>query len=284
MAAAVDAGMRRPAFSPWRALGYAVLIIWALISLLPIYWMFTTALKTPSIAVALPPEWIPSHVTFDNFARLFRAEQLGRWTFNSLVVAGGTTVLYVLSSTMAGYAFAKKQFWGRDVIFWAYVSTMLVPGFVTLVTAYTVVVDLKWVNSYWALIVPELASPFGAFLMRQFVLSLPGEVFDAARMDGCDEWQVFWRIVLPLSAAGMAVLAVFHFSYMWNSFIWPLTVTTSDAMRTLPVGLASMQRVRATNFSLLMAAASYAALPMVIIFGLAQRYFLKGITVGAVKG
>jgi multiple sugar transport system permease protein len=281
---AAQAGARRPAFSLGRALAYLALALWALVSLLPIYWMFTTALKTPSLAVALPPEWFPSEITWANFGRLFGAGQLGRWTFNSLAVAGGATALYVLSSAMAGYAFAKKRFWGRDVIFWAYVSTMLVPGFVTLVTAYTVVVDLEWVNTYSALIVPELASPFGAFLMRQFVQSLPDEVFDAARVDGCGEWQVFWRIVLPLSAAGMAVLAVFHFSYMWNSFIWPLTVTTSEAMRTLPVGLASMQRVRATNFSLLMAAASYAALPMIVIFLAAQRYFLKGITVGAVKG
>jgi multiple sugar transport system permease protein len=267
-----------------RIIAYLTLAAWALVSLLPIYWMFTTALKTPSIAVAIPPEWIPASLTLENFARLFRAEQMGRWTFNSLFVAGAATLAYVLTSTMAGYAFAKKDFPGRNAIFWAYVSTMLVPGFVTLITSYTVVVDLGWIDSYWALIIPELASPFGAFLMRQFILSLPSEIFDAARIDGCGEWQVFWRVVLPLSAAGMAVLAVFHFSYMWNSFIWPLAVTTSDSMRTLPVGLAGMQRVRATNFSLLMAGASYASLPMIAIFLLAQRYFLRGITVGAVKG
>lgn len=273
------AGRRIP-----RMAAYLILFAWAVVSLLPIYWMFTTSLKSPSMAVAMPPEWIPSDITFDNFVRLFRAESLGRWTFNSLFVAGVTTAIYVVSSAMSGYAFAKKDFLGRRIISWLYISTMLVPGFVTLVTAYTVVVDLNGVDTYWALIVPELASPFGPFLMRQFIQSLPSELFDAARIDGCGEWGVFWRIVFPLSVTAMSVLAVFHFGYMWNSFIWPLTVTSRDAMLTLPVGLSSLQRHRATNFSLLMAGASYAALPMILIFLFAQKYFLKGITVGSVKG
>lgn len=267
-----------------KGVAYFILAFWGLVSLVPIYWMFITAIKTPSMAVAIPPEWIPSVITFSNFQRLFRAQLLGRWTLNSFYVAGLTTILYLLLSTMAGYAFAKKSFPGRKTIFWIYVSTMLVPGFVTLVTAYTVVADLKGVDKYWALIIPELASPFGLFLMRQFIQSLPNELFDAARIDGCSEWGVFWRIVLPLSASGMAVLAIFHFGYMWNSFIWPLTVTTKEAMLTLPVGLASLQRVRITNFPMLMSGASFAALPMILIFLLGQRYFLKGITVGAIKG
>jgi multiple sugar transport system permease protein len=267
-----------------KVFAYAVLVAWALISLIPIYWMFTTSLKSPSMAIAMPPEWFPTDITFRNFTRLFQAGNLGRWTFNSLFVAGVTTIIYIISSAMSGYAFAKKEFWGRRVIFWVYVSTMLVPGFVTLVTAYTVVADLNGVDKYWALIIPELASPFGPFLMRQFIQSLPSELFDAAKIDGCSEWGVFWRIVFPLSASALAVLGVFHFGYMWNSFIWPLTVTSKDAMLTLPVGLASLQRHRATNFSLLMAGASYAALPMIFIFLFAQKYFLKGITVGSVKG
>ena len=267
-----------------KGIAYLFLVFWGLVSLVPIYWMFITALKTPSMAVAFPPEWIPSDATFSNFEKLFQAALLGRWTLNSFYVAGLTTILYLLISTMAGYAFAKKSFPGRNAIFWVYVSTMLVPGFVTLVTAYTVVADLKGIDRYWALIIPELASPFGLFLMRQFIQGLPSELFDAARIDGCGEWGVFWRIVMPLSASGMAVLAIFHFGYMWNSFIWPLTVTTREAMLTLPVGLASLQRVRITNFPMLMSGASFAALPMILIFLGGQRYFLKGITVGAIKG
>jgi multiple sugar transport system permease protein len=241
-------------------------------------------LKTPSLAIAIPPEWIPSNATLANFKSLFMATKMGRWTFNSLFVSTVVTGIYLITSCMAGYTFAKKQFRGRNMIFWLYISTMLVPWFVLLVTSYTVIVDLKWVNTYWALIVPDLAGPFGAFMMRQFIQSLPSELFDAARIDGCSEWGIFWRIVFPLSAPALGVLAVFTFSSEWNSFIWPLTVTTQDKMWTLSVGLASLQHIKVTNFSLLMAGATYTSLPMILIFLFAQKYFLKGITVGAVKG
>ena len=267
-----------------RVIVYLLLFIWAVIALLPIYWMFSGAFKMPSLASAIPPEWIPTKITLINFVNLFRASRIGRWTFNSLFVSTVVTAIYLLTSSMAGYAFSKKQFFGRNLIFWLYISTMLVPWFVILVTSYTVIVDLHWINSYWALIIPDLAGPFGAFMMRQFIQSLPSELFDAARIDGCSELGLFWRIVLPLSAPSLAVLGVFVFSSEWNSFIWPLTVTTVNSMWTLPVGIASLQRARVTNFSLLMAGASYAALPMIVIFFAAQKYFVKGMTVGAVKG
>lgn len=275
-------GRRRA--DPFLVVGFVLLLVWVVISVLPLYWMFTTALKTPTMAAQMPPELIPSDPTLQNFQRLFATPNLWRWTFNSLFVATVTTLLYLLISAMAGYAFAKRRFPGRDVLFVIYVGTMMVPGFVTLVTTYQVVADLGWTNSYPALILPELASPFGAFLMRQFIRGLPSELFDAARVDGAGEWGVFVRIVLPLVVPALAVLAVFHFSYMWNSFIWPLTVTSDDAMRTLPVGLSGLQHGRGINYPLLMAGASFAAMPMLLIFFAAQRFFLKGITVGGVKG
>lgn len=269
---------------PWRVIALSILVAWALVSVLPLYWMFTTALKAPSLAAQFPPELIPSEPTFDNFAKLLATPNFLRWTLNSLVVATVTTVAYVLISAMAGYAFARGRFPGRDKLFAVYIATMMVPGFVTLVTTYKIVADLGWMNTYQALIIPELAAPFGAFLMRQFIRGLPSELFDAARVDGAGEWTVFVRVLLPLTVPALAVLAVFHFSYMWNSFIWPLAVTSEDVMRTLPVGLAGLQRVRGINFSLMMAGASLAALPMLLVFFAAQRYFLKGITVGSVKG
>jgi multiple sugar transport system permease protein len=199
-------------------------------------------------------------------------------------VATVTTAVYVLISTMAGYALAKRDFPGRRLIFTLYVASVLVPGMLTVVTAYLVVVRLGWTNNYLALIVPELASPFGAFLMCQALRSFPNELLDAARVDGCGEWGVLRRVVMPVVAPSMTVLAIFHFSYMWNSFVWPLTVSTQDAMRTLPVGLANLQTVDNTDYTLLMAAATFTAVPMIIVFFAAQRFFLKGITVGAVKG
>ena len=268
----------------FRLIAYGLLGIWALVSILPIYWMITTSIQTSSGAVALPPELIPSNPTTYGFERLFATPNLLRWTFNSLFVASVTTVIYVLISTMAGYALAKRNFPGRRVIFTVYVAAVLVPGILSIVTTYLVVAGLNWTNTYLALIIPELASPFGAFLMCQAIRGYPTELIDAARIDGCGEWAVFRRVVVPVVVPSMTVLAVFHFQYMWNSFVWPLTVSTQDAMRTLPVGLANLQLVQNTNYPLLMAGSTFAALPMIIVFFAAQKFFLKGITVGALKG
>ncbi len=261
-----------------------LLVLWAAISIFPIYWMFATAFQTSGGAVALPPQLIPDPATLRGFEKLFSTPNLVRWTFNSVFVAVVTTLIYVLISSMAGYALAKRDFPGRRLIFTMYVASVLVPGMLTVVTTYLVVVRLGWTNNYLALIVPELASPFGAFLMCQALRSFPRELMDAARVDGCGEWGVFRRVVVPVVAPAMAVLAIFHFSYMWNSFVWPLTVSTQDAMRTLPVGLANLQTVHSTDYTLLMAAACFTAIPMIVVFFAAQRFFLKGVTVGAVKG
>jgi multiple sugar transport system permease protein len=269
---------------PTRLLLYTALSIWAFLSLLPLYWMFTTALKPPSVVLAMPPEMIPSHVTLQNFFTLVKNTLVFRWTLNSVIVTVAQTAGYLFTSTLAGYAFAWKRFPGRDILFWFLMATMMIPGFVILVTRYTLVSDLNMVNKFSGLILPEIAGPMGVFMMRQFMQSLPSELFDAARIDGCSEWGTFWRVVFPLSLPGIAVLGVFSFIYSWNDFIWPLVVTTSTDMRTLPVGVASLQHYQSTNFSLLMAGASYGALPIMIVFFFAQRYFLKGITIGALKG
>ena len=276
--------MRKALSRLGRIVVYGTLALWALWSLLPIYWMFSTALQEPSLVLAMPPEIIPKQVTLINMVNLFKRAPVLRWTLNSVIVAVGQTVGYLVTSTMAGYAFAKKQFPGKEAIYWVLMATLMIPGFVILVTRYTLVSDLKMTDSYWGLILPEIAGPMGIFMMRQFMQSLPSELFDAARIDGCNEWGVFRRIVIPLAVPGIAVLGIFSFVYSWNDFIWPLVVTNTTAMRTLPVGLASMQRWQTTNFGLLMAGATYAALPMMILFFAAQRYFLKGITIGALKG
>ena len=261
-----------------------ILAVSALLSLFPLYWMVVTSLQTPSGAIALPPQLIPRNPSTYGWDKLFAVPNLFRWTFNSLFVATVATVAYVLVSTMAGYALAQRNFPGRRLIFTIYVASVLVPGILSIVTTYLVVVQLGWTNTYFALIIPELASPFGAFLMCQALRSFPRELLDAARIDGAGEWTTFRRVVVPIAAPAMAVLAVFHFQYMWNSFVWPLTVTSEGAMRTLPVGLANLQTVQNTNFPLLMAGATFAALPMIVVFFAAQRFFLKGVTVGAIRG
>jgi multiple sugar transport system permease protein len=267
------------------ALAYLLLSAWAVVALFPLYWMVTTALKPPSIVMSLPPEWIPRTLTLANFADAFGASPVLRWTVNSFVVAGGVTLWQLLFASMAGYGFAKKQFPGKEILFWVYVSSMLVPGFALLIPLYTLMAKLGLINTYLGIAAPGLSAPFGAFLMRQFMQTLPSELIDAGRIDGCGELGVYWRIILPLAKPGLAVLGIFIFMGQWGAFLWPLVVTSSSEMRTLVVGFATLaQRELRVNYGASMAASTYVALPMLVVFFAFQRYFLRGVTIGALKG
>lgn len=261
-----------------------ILLVLALAAIIPLYWMVVTAIQRPTLTMQFPPEWIPSEPTLDNFRTFFSRPYVWDWTFNSVVVAVTVTTLQIFASALAGYTFAKKRFIGSQVIFWLYIGSMMVPDQVTLVPLYLLMSKLRFVDSFKGLVLPGLAGPFGVFLMKQYISTLPSELIDAAKIDGCSEWGIFQRVVLPLSKPGLAVLAIFTFVGQWNSFTWPLIVTSSSSMRTLPVGLALLQEEVPMQFALLMAGATYAAIPMLIVFLSFQRYFLEGVTVGALKG
>jgi multiple sugar transport system permease protein len=264
---------------------YTIATAWAIVSLFPLYWMVTTALKPPTAVMSLPPEWIPRSVSLDNFDEAFGTYPVLRWTLNSLVMAGTVTLAQLLFASMAGYGFAKKRFPGREVIFWVYVSSMMIPGFALLIPLYTLMARLGLVNTYVGLVAPGLSAPFGVFLMRQFIQTLPTELIDAGKIDGCSELGVFWRIILPLAKPGLAVLGIFVFMGQWSAFLWPLVVTNQTEMRTLMVGFATLaHRELRVNYGALMAASTYIALPMLVVFFAFQRYFLRGITIGGIKG
>jgi multiple sugar transport system permease protein len=264
---------------------YLIASAWAAVSLFPIYWMVTTALKPPSNVMSLPPEWIPTDVSLDNFREAFANNPVWRWTLNSLIVSVGVTVFQLLFATMAGYGFAKKSFPGREILFWLYVSSMMIPGFALIIPLYQLMAKYGLIDSYLGLIAPGLSAPFGVFLMRQFIQTLPTELIDAAKIDGCGELRTFWDIILPLSKPGLAVLGIFVFMGQWSSFLWPLIITNSNDMRTLVVGFALLaNRELRVNFGALMAAATFMAIPMLVVFFAFQRYFLRGITIGGVKG
>lgn len=274
-----------PAERVFLAFAYLVASLFALISLFPVYWMVSTAFKPPTRVMSLPPEWIPTDLTFANFRDAFGASPVWRWTMNSLVMSVSVTAFQIVFATMAGYGFAKKQFPGREIIFWLYVSSMMVPGFALIIPLFKLMADYGLVDSYLGLIAPGLSAPFGVFLMRQFIQTLPTELIDAAKIDGCSELRVFWDIILPLSKPGIAVLGIFVFMGQWASFLWPLIITNSSDMRTLTVGFALLaNREMRVNFGAMMAAATYMALPMLVVFFAFQRYFLKGITIGGIKG
>lgn len=264
---------------------YIVLSSWAVVSIFPLYWMVTTALKPPTVVMSLPPEWIPTSVSLNNFREAFANSPVGRWTFNSFFMAISVTLFQLLFATMAGYGFSKKSFPGREIIFWVYVSSMMIPGFAMIIPLFTLMTKFGLVNTYMGLIAPGLSAPFGVFLMRQFIQTLPTELIEAATIDGCSEIGVFKDIILPLSKPGLAVLGIFVFMGQWNAFLWPLIVINSTQMMPLTVGFALLaNRELRVNFGALMAAGTYMALAQVIVFFMFQRYFVQGITVGGIKG
>jgi multiple sugar transport system permease protein len=266
-------------------LAWVVLLITALISFWPMYWLFVTAFTPTTFVIKSPPDLLPLHASLDNFVRLLAPpSDYGSWVFNSLLVSLSITAFHVFFDTLSGYAFAKKRFPGRVFLFWIIIGTMMVPAYVTLVPMYIVTDQMHLLNSPWAVIFPGFASVFGIFLMRQYIQTLPSELLDAARIDGSSELGVFWHVVLPLSKPAIGALAIFTFVRHWNDFLWPLIVLQDSATYTLPVGVASLQGEFSTDYGIIFAGAALAALPMIVFFLIFQRYFLSGVRMGALKG
>ena len=274
----------RVRISPFMLAAYVVLTAWALWALLPLLWMISTSFKEIRAALQIPPEWIPAHPTLVNYQVLFARAPAFRWMLNSGIVASAHTFSMLLFCSMAGYAFAKKDFPGRLAMFWALLSTMMIPGMVLLVPLFLLVSRMGLINNYGGLILPGLVGAFGVFLMKQSIQTLPTELLDAAKIDGASEIGVYSKVVLPLSKPALAVLGIFSFMGAWNDFLWPLLITQSKMMRTLAVGLATLQQESTTDYGLLMAGSVVAAVPMIIVFFACQKHFLKGLTIGGLKG
>ncbi|MCX6376044.1 MAG: carbohydrate ABC transporter permease [Armatimonadetes bacterium] len=219
-----------------------------------------------------------------NYQVLFARAPALRWMLNSAVVAAAHTASMLLFCSMEGYAFAKKEFPGKTLMFWSLLSTMMIPGMVLLVPLFLLVSRMGLINNFGGLILPGLVGAFGVFLMKQAIQTLPTELLDAARIDGASEIGVYSKVVLPLSKPALAVLGIFSFMVAWNDFLWPLLITQSKMMRTLAVGLATLQQESMTDYGLLMAGSAVAAIPMIIVFFAYQKHFLKGITIGGLKG
>ncbi|MFW6116085.1 MAG: carbohydrate ABC transporter permease [bacterium] len=273
-----------------RWIGYIWLVAFALVTVAPFILMLSSSFKPSSLVFEMPPRLLPSEPTLNNYQRLFRFKDgiVLTWLRTSFVIAGAVTIANVLIDSFVGYALAKMRFPGRKVIFWAIVASMMIPGQVTLIPIYMMVYRLGWLNSLAAFIVPWISLSFGMFLMKQYMQTMPSRLIDAARIDGCSEWRIFWRIVLPLAAPGVAVLAIFVFIGQWNSFLWPLIVTQSADLTTIQVGLTQVRYTGLAggqvDYTLVLTGAVIAALPMLIVFVVFQRYFLTGLTVGALKG
>jgi multiple sugar transport system permease protein len=263
----------------------------AAVWLLPIVWVVVTSLKVNADIVKLPPEWIPWPVTAEHYHEVLfsssRTARIGRAFINSLVIALGTVVVVVATSAMAAYPLARMRFAGRDVVFTLLIGSLMIPNAVVLVPQYVLVQRLGWLSTFQGLIVPEAAMTFafGVFLLRQFFLTMPGELEDAARIDGASAWQVFTRIVLPLSQPVLAALAIFAFRSAWNDFLWPLIAVNRPEMFPLPVALALLRSAYSSeSYGPIMAGAALSALPLLVVFVVANRRIVEGVRLSGLKG
>jgi ABC-type glycerol-3-phosphate transport system permease component len=255
----------------------------------PLYWMLVTSLKPSSDVFAAPPKWLPDPVSLDAYEAVFTQLPFGRYLLNSFIVTGLVVLFNVVFDMAAAYAFAKLRFPGRDVLFFALLVTIMVPFQVNLIPLYRMMVALRdavgWLgaDTYFGLIAPSAVQVFGIFLLRQYLSSIPDSVLESARLDGASELTILWRIVVPLARPAIAALACFIFLDTWNDFLWPLVVTSSDEMRTLPLGLALLSRKNTVDWSTTMAGSAIVVAPMLLVFAVLQRRFVQGLTAGAVR-
>lgn len=271
-----------------RISAYVVLIIGALSMIMPFLWMVTTSLKTLNAIFVQPKNWIqmfvPTMLVWQNYVDAWTKVPFGQFYLNSIIVGLAVTVGQVFTSSLAAYAFARLTFPGRDKLFFAYLATMMIPGSVTMIPVYVLMRVFRWVDTYQALIIPAIFSAYGTFMLRQFFMTLPKDLEDAAKIDGCGFFRIYMTIILPLSKPALATLTVFTFMGNWGSFMWPLLVTNTMTMRTLPIGLESFKTQYSTDWHLLMAGSVMVMLPIVIIFIFTQRYFVESIKLTGVKG
>jgi len=265
--------------------GLAIAVIWAL----PFVWMVSTSFKYPSDVMTVLIEWLPRRVTFANYVRIFNEYPVLRWLFNSVLVAAVSTALNILFGAMAGYGLARLRFPGRDALFFLFVASLMVPTEVTVVPLLLAIIKLGWWDSYQALICQPLTYVYSVYIFRQFFLKLPRDLEDAAKMDGAGHFLIFWRIAFPLARAPLIAATVIVFTLNWNNFLWPLLATSSDEMKTLPVGIAAFTPVIGTHtqlegFALGMAGITVLSVPSLMLFFFLQRYFIQGLSSGAVRG
>ena len=268
---------------PWTALRYSAVIVASLFAIFPFYWMFVTSLLTTHDAFSSVPIFLPEW-QWTNYARAWSMAPWLQYFFNSIFIASCTVILAVITSLLAGYAFGMMKFPGRQALFLAILALIMIPAEATLIPSYLIVSSLGWIDSYQAQIIPFGVSISGIFLLRQFFLSLPDSLWEAAQIDGCSRFKFLWLVAAPLARPALAVVALQVLIGSWNAFLWPYLVTSSDALRPIEVGLQAFTTAEGTDPTGLAAAAAFTTLPILVVFLLAQKQFIEGISVGSTKG
>lgn len=263
---------------------YLVVILVCLTMVLPFVWMLSASLKAETEIFGFPIKWIPETFHWSNYKEVWTKVPFGVYYLNTLKIAVITTILVVINSSLAGYAFAKIKFPEANRLFFIYIATMMIPYQVMMIPQFMLMKQLGLVNSHWALILLGTFNPFGVFLFRQFFLSIPDELLEAARIDGLNDFGIYWRIILPLSKPAIATIVIFTFMHSWNDFLGPLIYLTSDHLYTLQLGIQHFITEYNTDYALLMAAAVSAIVPTIVVYFLAQDYFIEGVASTGIKG
>lgn len=275
-------------YRPRRGTGHLVLhgalILGSVVMLLPFLWMLSTSLKTPAEVFTFPPIWIPSRLAWENYLTTVSVMPFGRFYLNSAIVTASVTALQLLVSSLAAFAFARLRFPGRNALFLLYLATLMIPFQVTMLPNFILIRYLGWYDTYQALILPPAFSAFSTFLLRQYFLGIPLDLDEAARIDGATSFRIWRQVILPLSGPVLAALAIFIALGTWNDFLWPLVITNSIEMRTLPVGLSTFQGQYNVQWHLLMAGSVIAMLPMLVVYIVGQNWFVRGITLSGLGG
>jgi multiple sugar transport system permease protein len=299
VAARPPAARPRRRIKPGRVTRYVILAALAILFVAPFAYMVTSSFQPLSRIFAYPPQWIPTHPTLDNYKGFFTSDHpIGRWILNSAFTTSAITIAQLFFSSLVAYTFAKRTFPGRDFLFFLGLATMMLPDPVLMIPRYLILKGIPlfggndlmgvgghgWLDSYWGYIVPQLVNPFGIFLLRQYMKSIPDELLDAARVDGAGHFRIYWRVVLPLSRPALAALAIFTFQFWWQAFFWPLIIINSPQLYTLPLGLALFQEHNRVVWNLIMAGSVLGALPLLVVFLIFQRQFVRGISLSGMKG
>ena len=271
-----------PRFSAGHALLHGALMVGSILVLLPFLIMLLGSLL-PKSAI-LQRSFSVSDLTLNNYPDTFAAVPFGRFYVNSLIVSTGTTVIQILTASLAAFGFARLRFWGRDALFLLFLATLMIPFQVTMIPNFIIIRYLRWYNTYQALILPAAFSVFSTFLLRQYFMGIPLDMDEAARIDGAGSLRIWAQIILPLAGPVLATLAIFNFQAAWNDFLWPLVITNTQNMRTIPIGLSSFQGQYSTEWNLLMAGSVVALLPVLLIYIVGQKWFVQGITLSGLGG
>ncbi len=276
--------MTKKKLTPFGIFSIVCLSVLTVLFVFPFYWIMTGAFKSQADAVKIPPQWWPKAPTLENFEKLLIQNPAGQWLLNSILIAGITMLAVCIISSLGGYVLAKKRFYGQKLLFSIFIVAMALPKQTILVPLVRMISAMNLHDSLAAVILPLLGWPFGIFLMKQFSENIPSELLESAKIDGCSELRTFWSVAFPIVKPGFAALAIFTFINTWNDYFMQLVMLSSRKNMTISLGVATLQAELSTNYGLIMAGAALAAVPIVTVFLLFQKYFTQGITMGAVKG